>query len=309
MKALVVAPGAPGGVALGEAPDPEPGRGRVVVDVRAVSLNRGEVRGLASSGEGTVPGWDLAGEVVAGATDGSGPAVGTRVVGMVGSGAWAERAAVPVTFLAPLLDGVSFAAASTLPVAGLTAQRAIAIGDRCADGRVLVTGAAGGVGHFAVQLAGHLGADVTAVVGRAERGGELERLGASRVAVGMPQTGEFDLVLEAVGGDSLAAALGMVAPGGCIVTYGCASGERTTFDVRDFYRRSGARLHGFQLFPELQRAGPGTAAHDLDALARMVATGHLEVQIGMEVGWDRVAEAAQALLDRGVVGKAVLRIE
>jgi NADPH2:quinone reductase len=130
VKALVVAPGAPGGVALGEAPDPEPGRGRVVVDVRAVSLNRGEVRGLASSGEGTVPGWDLAGEVVAGATDGSGPAVGTRVVGMVGSGAWAERAAVPVTFLAPLPDEVSFAAASTLPVAGLTAQRAIAIGDR-----------------------------------------------------------------------------------------------------------------------------------------------------------------------------------
>jgi NADPH:quinone reductase len=309
VRALVVAPGAAGGLALGEAPDPQPGRGRVVVAVRAVSLNRGEVRGLEHSSEGTVPGWDLAGEVVEAATDGIGPAVGTRVVAMVGGGAWAERAAVPVGFLALLPHGVSYEEASTLPVAGLTAQRAIQIGDHCADGRVLVTGAAGGVGHFAVQLAGHLGADVTAVVGRRERGAELGRLGATRVAVGMPDTGEYDLVLEAVGGDFLAAALAMVAPGGCVVTYGCASGERTTFDVRDFYRRSGARLHGFQLFPELQRAGPGTAAHDLDALARMVATNHLEVRIGMEVPWDRAPEAVQALLDREVVGKAVLRIE
>ena len=308
MKALVARPGAEGGLALAEAPDPTAGTRQVVVDVRAVSLNRGEVKGLAGAAEGTVPGWDLAGEVVEAATDGSGPPVGTRVVGMVGGGAWAERAAVPVDFLTPLPDEVSFEAASTLPVAGLTAQRAIQIGDRCADGRVLVTGAAGGVGRFAVQLAGHLGAEITAVVGRPERGEGLQELGATTVSVGMPERGEFDLVLESVGGASLAVALAMVTPGGCVVSYGCSSGEPTTFDVRDFYRRSGARLHGFQLFPELRRQGPGTAAHDLDALARMVATGHLQVQVGMEVGWEDAARAAQALLDRRVDGKAVLRI-
>ncbi len=309
MRALVVAPGAEAGLALGEAPDPEPGRRRAVVAVRAVSLNRGEVKGLAVAEEGTVPGWDLAGEVVAPATDGSGPPAGRRVVGMVGGGAWAERAAVPVDFLAPLPDGVAFAAAATLPVAGLTAHRAMLIGDHCADGRVLVTGAAGGVGHFAVQLAGHLGAEVTAVVGRPERAADLEQLGATRVAVGMPEDGEFDMVLESVGGASLAASLSMVAPGGCVVSYGCSSGEPTTFDVREFYRRSGARLHGFQLFPELQRHGPDTASRDLEALARMVATDHLQVRIGVEVGWEDAAIAVQALLDRRVVGKAVLRIE
>jgi len=309
VRALVARPGAETGLALEEVPDPTPGRRRVVVAVRAVSLNRGEVKGLAGAAEGTVPGWDLAGEVVEAATDGSGPAVGTRVVGMVGGGAWAERAVVPVDFLAPLPDEVSFEAAATLPVAGLTAQRAIQIGDRCADGRVLVTGAAGGVGRFALQLAGHLGAEITAVVGRPGRGAGLQELGATTVSVGMPERGEFDLVLESVGGASLAAALAMVAPGGCVVSYGCSSGEDTTFDVRDFYRRSGARLHGFQLFPELQRSGPGTAAHDLDTLARMVATGHLQVQVGLEVGWDEAARAVSALLDRQVDGKAVLRIE
>ena len=309
MRALVAAPGAEAGIALGEAPDPQAGPGRALVGVRAVSLNRGEVKGLAGLPEGTVPGWDLAGEVLAPATDGRGPAAGTRVVGMVAGGAWAEQVAVPVDFLAPLPDQVGFAAAATLPVAGLTAHRAILLGDHCADGRVLVTGAAGGVGHFALQLAAHLGATVTAVVGRPERGSELERLGAATVAVGMPETGEFDLILESVGGSSLAAALGMVVPGGYVVSYGCSSGEPTTFDVRSFYRRSGARLLGFQLFPELRRAGPDAAAHDLDGLARQVATGHLEVQVGLEVGWGDAATAARALLDRRVAGKAVLRVE
>ena len=305
----MVTPGAEAGIALGEAPDPRPGPGRPVVGVRAVSLNRGEVKGLVTGAEGAVPGWDLAGEVVEAATDGTGPSPGTRVVGMVGAGAWAERVAVPTSFLAALPDEVSFADAATLPVAGLTAHRAIQVGDRCVEGRVLVTGAAGGVGHFAVQLAGHLGGVVTAVVGRAERGAELERLGATSVAVGMPSEGEYDLVLESVGGASLAAALRMVTPGGCVVSYGCSSGEDTTFDVRSFYSRSGARLQGLQLFPELQRAGPDAAAHDLDTLARMLAAGRLEAQIGLEVGWHQAAEAATALLDRRVVGKAVLHIE
>jgi NADPH:quinone reductase-like Zn-dependent oxidoreductase len=309
MRALVVTPGADAHLALGEAPEPEAGPGRALVAVRAVSLNRGEVRGLAGQAEGTVPGWDLAGEVVAPATDGRGPAAGTRVVGMVGGGAWAERAAVPVDFLAPLPDEVTFAAAATLPVAGLTAHRAILLGDHCADGRVLVTGAAGGVGHFAVQMAAHLGAAVTAVVGRPERGAELERLGATTVSVGMPEGGEFDLILESVGGPSLAAALGMVVPGGYVVSYGCSSGEPTTFDVRSFYGRSGARLLGFQLFPELRRSGPDAAAHDLDGLARSVAAHRLEVEVGLELGWDDAATAARALLDRQVVGKAVLRVE
>jgi len=305
MRALV-ADGS-SGASLREVPDPEPGPGRPVVAVRAVSLNRGEVRSLETAPADTVPGWDIAGEVLAPATDGRGPAAGTRVVGLVPGGGWAEQVAVPVGSLSELPDGVDLGAAATLPVAGLTAQVAIQLGGTAADGRVLVTGAAGGVGHVAVQLAAHLGATVTAVVGRPERGVDLERLGASTVSVGMPREGEFDLILEAVGGETLAAALGMVAPGGHVVSYGCASGEPTTFDIRTFYARSG-RLTGFQLGTELARAGRDAAARDLEALVHMLAAGQLEVCVGFDVGWDDADTAFRALLDRRVEGKAVLRI-
>jgi NADPH:quinone reductase-like Zn-dependent oxidoreductase len=307
MRALVATPGTGAGVALRDVPEPEPGPGRPVVAVRAVSLNRGEVRALDTAAEGTVPGWDVAGEVLAPATDGRGPAAGSRVVALVPGGGWAEQVAVPVGSLAELPDGVDLGAAATLPVAGLTAQVAMQLGGTASDERVLVTGAAGGVGHVAVQLAAHRGATVTAVVGRPERAGELERLGAATVSVGMPEDREFDLILEAVGGSTLAAALGMVAPGGHVVSYGCASGEPTTFDVRTFYARSG-RLTGFQLGVELAKAGRDAAARDLEALAHMLAAGQLEVRVGLDVGWEEADTACRALLDRQVEGKAVLRI-
>jgi NADPH2:quinone reductase len=123
------------------------------------------------------------------------------------------------------------------------------------DRRVVVTGASGGVGRFAVQIASHEGADVTAVVSRPERGSDLERLGAARVHVGMPEEGEFDIILESVGGPSLAAALDLVAPHGTIVSFGNSSGEATTFHPSRFYPRSGARLCAFVLLPELERLG------------------------------------------------------
>jgi NADPH:quinone reductase-like Zn-dependent oxidoreductase len=127
MRALVADRSAPSGVSLTEAPDPEPARRETLVEVRAVSLNRGEVRRMPLRTEGTIPGWDVAGVVRRAATDGSGPQEGARVVGLVGEGGWAELAAVPTNRIAELPGTVSFEAASTLPVAGLTAVRALAV--------------------------------------------------------------------------------------------------------------------------------------------------------------------------------------
>jgi len=120
-RAVVVDPETSGRLVISPVAAPVPDRGGAVVRVRAISLNRGEVRRAGVAAAGWRPGWDLAGEVERAAADGSGPRVGARVVGLLPEGAWAERVAVPAHTLAELPEKVTFSQAATLPVAGLTA--------------------------------------------------------------------------------------------------------------------------------------------------------------------------------------------
>jgi NADPH:quinone reductase-like Zn-dependent oxidoreductase len=310
VKALAASPDAEGNIDLVDVDDPQPAPGEALVDVRASSLNRGEVHALEHAEAGWRPGWDVAGVVAERAADGSGPSEGTRVVGLAPGAAWAERVAVPTTRLTNLPDEVSLEAAATLPVAGVTARRVVEM-QVIGSGRVAVTGAAGGVGRFVVQLAAQKGAHVTAVVGRPERAAGLTELGASEIAVGsLPAEGEaFTLVLESAGGASLAAALARVAPEGLVVSLGNSSGEPTSFVVSAFYRKAGARLYAFVLSSELDRSRSATT--DLGYLANLVAIGHLDTGIDRVVDFDDLAAvrgAASDLLGRRVNGKAVVRI-
>ena len=306
MRALVAAPGTDGGIEIREVPEPEPAADQAVIEVRATSLNRGEVRRLLSADDGWRPGWDVAGVVHRAADNGHGPPVGARVVGLANGAAWAERAAVSINSLCVIPDNLGFAEAATLPVAGLTALRALGIADQGPDDAVLVTGAAGGVGRFAVQLAAQMGATVTAVVGRPERRGAVDGLGAREVAVGMPTSGPFDVILESVGGESLTAALDMVAPGGTVVSFGNSSGQATTFDPSEFYRHHGARLVGFLIFAELHHLGSGCI--DLGHLAREAAAGRLDVGLSRQEPWTEASGVVQALVAREVDGKAALLV-
>jgi NADPH2:quinone reductase len=308
MRALVARHSASHGVELAEVDAPEPWPNAALVEVRAFSLNRGEARNLPRRREGTVPGWDVAGVVRRAAADGSGPEEGAAVVGLVDEGAWAELAAVPTDRLAELPEGVGFEQASTLPVAGLTAVRALAVAGPSLGRRVLVTGAAGGVGRIAVQLAHRGGAHVTGVVGGPDRAEGLAELGADEVVYELTSNGEpFDVILESVGGASLGAALERVAPAGIVIAFGVSSGEPTTFDVSGFYRRQGARLYGLRVFDELARHRSGV--HDLRFLAEEVAAGRLDPQVSLTANWLDAGPALDALLERRVRGKAVLTVD
>jgi NADPH:quinone reductase-like Zn-dependent oxidoreductase len=173
---------------------------------------------------------------------------------------------------------------------------------------VLVTGAAGGVGRFAVQLAHRAGAHVTALVGSPERGAGLADLGADEVVTDIPADGPAeDVILESVGGAVLAAALDRVAPEGIIVNFGNSSGEPTTFDVARFYPRDGARLYGMRVFPQLRRRGSG--ARDLRLLAEGLAEGWLDPQIDVTASWRDPGPVLAALMGRRIAGKAVLTVD
>ena len=310
MRAVVVDQNKTGRLTLGEAPAPEPESGHALIDVAAISLNLGETNRAQLAPNGWRPGWDLAGTVAAAAANGSGPVAGTRVVGFLPSGAWAEQVAVPVDALAPLPDAVSFAQASTLPVAGLTALYSL---DRYGDllGRnILVTGASGGVGHLAIQLARQGGAHVVASVRRLEREELVRRAGAHEVVIGetivdAAPHGPFDVILEAVGAGLLGDALSQLAPGGMCILYGLSGGTDVNFDARAFMTSGGARLYGFILFHEVL-ASP--AAGGLARLAALVAQGALLPHIEVEAPWSEIGSVAQRLLDRQIAGKAVLSV-
>jgi NADPH:quinone reductase len=142
VRAVVVDPSSEARLAIRDVALPPAAPDDVTVRVTAISLNRGEVnRALSASEAGARPGWDFSGVVEAQAADGSGPAVGTRVVGMLATGAWAERVCAPSNSVAPLPDGVSDAQAATLPVAGLTALHALRQGGLLLGRKVLVDGA------------------------------------------------------------------------------------------------------------------------------------------------------------------------
>jgi NADPH:quinone reductase len=305
MRALVSRQESPY-VELAEVADPEPRSDHAVVSVQAISLNRGEVRRLERMAAGTISGWDLAGTVSWPATDGSGPKGGARVVGLKNVGAWAEQVAVPTEALAELPRGVSFEQAATLPVAGLTALRSLEIGGYLVGKRVLITGASGGVGRFAIQLAKLGGAHVTAIAHRTDG---LAELGADDVLSELGSGEEtFDVVLDAVGGPVLGTALQRVASRGRVISFAATVSEPVTFPTRELFSRApGAELHGLYIFDELDHTR--SAAADLRRLADLVAAGRLDCQIDLSVSWSEAAAAIQALLARRVAGKAVLTID
>jgi NADPH2:quinone reductase len=303
MRALVYDPDAPQGLELGDVPEPAPRTSEALIRVAATSLNFADVAFLHDrQAPGAVPGFDASGVVLAAATDGSGPPPGTRVVTFGRSGGWAERRAVDTAELAVVPDEVELGVAAAIPVAGVTALRALRRLGSLVGRRVLVTGASGGVGRFAVQLAARAGAHVVASVGSVERGEGLSALGAAEVVVGVDGVSEpVHGALDNVGGRALAEVYALLEPDGWVQSVGMASGEPTPIDFEQARLRGGlTRIEAFTVGP---RFGP-----DLAFLVGLVARGELDPQVDWRGPWDKAADAAAALLGRRVRGKAVLEV-
>lgn len=311
MRAVLVDHEAPGHLAIGEAPAPEPDSHEAVVAVRAVSLNRGEVRRAQSGPAGRAIGWDVAGVVEQPARDGSGPPRGTRVVGISGAmRGWAEHCALPTRDLAPLPDTVGFEEAATLPVAGLTALYGLERGERLLASRVLVTGASGGTGWFACGLARLMGATVVAHVRRVDQEALVREAGAHEIVAhpdgdGLEAHGPYRLIFDGVGGDLLSRLLTLLDGDGRCIIYGVTAGTEAKLSVRHMMDTGRGRVEGLRLFrdAECEAAGKG-----LVRLGALLADGRLRPHISVREEWSHVGTVAEALLARRYPGKAVLTV-
>ncbi|WP_343943529.1 zinc-binding dehydrogenase, partial [Pseudonocardia zijingensis] len=166
--------------------------------------------------------------------------------------------------------------------------------------RVLVTGASGGVGRFAVQLAALAGAHVVAC---AARTAGLAEIGGREVVTDLGEVGEpVDGVIENVGGPLLGQAYGLLAEDGLALSVGQASGRPTTVDFEE-ERRHGPNGRRIEAFVVGQGLGP-----DIAVLLDLVARGVLQPQVARREPWERFAELTRDLRERRIAGKAVMEI-
>ncbi|MFB4317235.1 NADP-dependent oxidoreductase [Actinomadura sp. 21ATH] len=295
---------------LVETRPPEPAFGEVRVRTVAAGVNPVDVytrQGLAYNRVLDLPfinGWDVAGVV-----DKTGYGVtrfrtGDAVFGMPwfprAAGGYAEYVTAPARHLAPMPPGVSFEEAAALPLAGLTAWQMLTEVARVGPGqRVLISGAAGGVGHLAVQIAKSLGAHVIGTASAAKHS-FLRELGAdetvdyttTKVAAAVR---DVDAVVQMFGGDHGLEALECLRPGGILV-----SGQGAwTPGLAERAAELGVRAAAYLVDPD----GAG-----LEALARLVRDGRLRVHLERTFPLDAAA-AAHALIETGrTTGKVVLKI-
>jgi NADPH2:quinone reductase len=314
MLAAVAEPGG-GPLRLDRLPRPVPQAGEVLVRVRGSGVNPLDLKigaGKAPHARHPLPavlGIDMAGEVEAPGPGVTGFRPGDRVFGMTGGvggiqGSLAEYAAVDARLLAPIPASLGFREAAALPLVAITAWEALV--DRAALRRgqsLLVLGAAGGVGHVAVQLARALGAEVSGTA-REEDAALLRRLGANPIArdakaedilAWTPDGRGFDVVLDTVGGPVLDAAFGVVGRFGRVVSilgWGTHSLAPLSF-------RGGTYSGVFTLAPLL---GEGDRAHHgaiLRQVAKLVDDGKLRPVLDPRRFELAAADAAHAVLAGG----------
>ncbi|RYJ14492.1 NADPH:quinone oxidoreductase family protein [Halogeometricum borinquense] len=299
-------------------PAPTPSEGEVSIDVAAVGVNFADIeqrRGNYpdSPSPPFVPGLEVAGTVRT-APAGSDLAVGDRVAALTSSGGYAERATAPAEQTFRIPESLSWAAATALPVQGLTAHNVLhEWGNLSPDERVLVHAGAGGVGSLAVQFADAAGATVLATASTAEKRELTRDLGADHAidytdvdvadAV-LSRTDGVDLVVDGVGGNAFAASVEALAPVGRIVTFGMASGSVPTVATPRLFFANQSVI-GYHLEHALDHV-PERVLEAVPSVIDHLASGQVEVVVDRTVPLSEPQQAHDSLANRETVGKVVL---
>jgi NADPH:quinone reductase-like Zn-dependent oxidoreductase len=282
---------------LEEVDPPEPGDGEVLIRVHAASVNPIEWkqrRGLMPKPLPAILGSDISGTVEASRAEGF--AAGEEVFGLASAGAYAELTTASAAAIARKPAGISHEQAAAIPVAGLTAWQALF--DRAGLERgqtALIAGAAGGVGHFAVQLAKHAGARAIGI-GSSRNRDFILSLGADEFVdytegeVAASVSG-VDVAFDTVGGDMTQSLLAAVGDGGTLITIAAAPPEQAA--------ERGVRAELLMMSPN---------AEQLEQIAQLVADGALHVEIEETIPLAEVARA-HALSESGHTrGKLILAV-
>jgi NADPH:quinone reductase len=296
-----------------EHPDPEPGKGEVLVRVRAAGINGGDLHQRAGRYPAPpgwppdIPGMELAGEVV-----GRGPGAerfeeGERVCSLVGGGGQAELAVVHERVAMPLpgrLDwpeAGGFAEVFTTAHDALFTQAGLGAGER-----LLVHGGAGGVGTAAIQLGHAAGASVTATVRRPELRDAVSSLGAEVVDPGdFTDAGPFDVVLELIGAPNLEGNLQALATGGRLMVIGVGGGAKTELNLLALMGKR-LRVMGATLRARPLEEKAATARAVERHVLPLVAAGAVRVPVSETFPLDQVAAGYEQFEAGGKLGKIVV---
>jgi NADPH:quinone reductase len=303
-----------GEVLVEEHPDPAPGTGQVLVSVRAAGVNGADMlqrRGRYPAPAGSpqdIPGLELAGEVEALGDGAARFSVGDRVMGIVGGGGQAELAVVHERQLMPVPDAVAFPDAGGLSEVFTTAHDALFTRAALRPGeRLLVHGAAGGVGTAAVQLAHRLGARVTATVRDPALRDAVAQLGADAVIEpeGFEEHGPFDVILELVGAPNLAANVKALETDGRIVVIGIGAGAKAELNLAVLMAKRGRIMASTLRARPLEQKAATARAMEREVLP-WFERGDLRVPVAKTFALDDVAAAYDHFAAGGKLGKIIL---
>jgi NADPH:quinone reductase len=315
--------GAPDVLVYEDVPDPVPGPGQVLVKVEAVGLNfadvmrrRGDPYPDASPPPFTL-GAEVAGTVAALGEGVANVPVGLPVLAAPGAGGYAQYVVVPAAAIIPLPAGFDAVHAAALLGHGLTAAIALRQAAKIKAGEsVLIEGAAGGVGSFAIQLARLYGAGkIVAAASTPEKRAKSESLGADAsvdytkadwaAEVRRLTDGKgADIVIETAGGAVLNQALQAMAPFGRMIFLGQSSGETALIDPWQLTDKNHSVI-GFYIGAYLANAELLTAT--IGELFGFVGSGQVKIQVGKVLPLSQAAEAHRLLEGRKTTGKVVLQ--